>query len=145
MEKIKIPIISLHQPWAGFVALEAKEIETRIHDRFKCLNQRWVAIHSTKQYDKSIITSITDPIIKLQGSIICICFVKDVSWLNREHSERAMIDCFPIPFKRFGLFLTKVQLLKEPIKINGAQGIWYYKFTKEQLEGINITKPNQLL
>lgn len=53
LELIKgIPIITLHQPYAFYIMMGWKTIETRLHDRFKNLVGKTIGIHSSmKKFD----------------------------------------------------------------------------------------------
>jgi hypothetical protein len=46
-----IPIISLWQPWAQWVALGWKLIESRTHNRFKSLLTKRIGIHASAKWD----------------------------------------------------------------------------------------------
>lgn len=47
------PAISIHQPWASFIAHGIKRTEGRTHGRFASLVGQRVAIHATKTWDKN--------------------------------------------------------------------------------------------
>ena len=46
-----MPAISLYQPWAEWIMLGWKVIETRKHWRFACLVGKDVLIHAAMRYD----------------------------------------------------------------------------------------------
>lgn len=142
---MKLPVISLYRPWAGLIRLQLKTIETRLHDRYKNLEGKTIAIHAGKKMDKEMYDMViahskfdTPPrvaeaikeTIELEG-IICTVQVHKVGWLDESHSREACIDCKDT--KRFGLFLKNVQPIK-PIIVKGSQGIWSYEFDYKQLQ-----------
>lgn len=142
------PVITLYQPWAIWIARGWKLIETRLHDRFKCLEGKRILIHAGKTTDNSD-TVIHNPYLSidqlayhahrkeevLNGYIIAECRVETTGWLGISHSKKALIDCGSV--NRFGLFLNEIMMV-EPIKVDGGMGIWYFdtelmqKVKKEQ-------------
>lgn len=139
LEPHQMKAITLYQPWALWVALGYKPIETRTHDRFKNLVGKRIAIHSAQIYDEGAFKlaweflppKLKAPlgVIKLamsvslaRGSIVCTAIVIKTEWLNEEHSNRALCDCKNV--KRFGLFFADVKALKKPIPYKGRQGIF---------------------
>lgn len=47
-----LPCISIHQPWASFIAHGIKTTEGRTHTRFAHLVGKRIAIHATKTWDR---------------------------------------------------------------------------------------------
>lgn len=131
---MKLPIITLHRPWADWVALGWKEIETRTHNRFQSLCRRRVGIHAGMRWDRKaadtadhyMISSQHDQIYNSRdsGRIICTVFVEHFRLLAPPDAARAMIECDSV---RYGLFLINPRLTPdEPwTRIKGAQGIQY--------------------
>ncbi len=131
---MKIPVITLQQPWAQFIMLGWKTIETRTHNKFKCLQGRRILIHASEKWDNKWF-ELASPYLnheqlfsisaleKMKSSIICSAFVNDFDCLGPHDSKNALINCTST--QRYGLFLTKIKLI-EPIRTKGAQGIWYY-------------------
>jgi len=131
------PIISLHRPWADWVALGWKKIETRTHSRFKKLAGGVIAIHASKTWDlnweraannyltpnQREFTKEVLPKWDWSGKIICYVFVERFGRCLPSDSRDAMIECFPTI--REGLWLSGVTQLSEPIEIRGMQGIFY--------------------
>lgn len=127
-------VISLYQPWAHWVSVSVKSIETRLHNRFKSLVGGEIAIHACKKYDNLayntaknftryyLLDHEKDQLI--YGAIICTAFVRKVGWLKSSHSKKACINCDNT--NRFGLFLDNVKLLKKPIFGVGRQGIFHF-------------------
>jgi hypothetical protein len=135
-------IITLWQPWASFISWGWKSIETRTHIRFRHLIGQTIGIHAGKVWDKNWIKLTRDYLTaeqKIQtcrlheifdqensdvrSSIICTAWVESCNFLEKHHSERALIDCEFT--KRFGLFLPVINLI-QPIRIKGHQGTWNY-------------------
>jgi len=125
------PVITLYQPWATWIMRGWKDIETRTHDRFACLNTRTILIHAAMTTDGDAINNpyLTREQIKfnpdemVNGCILGSVHVYDFQKLNPEHSKRALIEC---DTKRFGLFLQAINKFDTPIPVKGNMGIWYY-------------------
>jgi hypothetical protein len=141
MEKNSIyPVITLHNPWATWVMLGWKTIETRLHPRFKSLKGKTILIHAGQHIDTSY--HVTDnPFLTAEqkssssdnmvsGAILCSAYVYEFDRLEKHNSEEALIDCDVT--QRFGLFLSKIVRLENPIPIKGGQGIWYYDLEKRE-------------
>lgn len=133
-----LPVITLYQPWATWIARGWKEIETRIHNRFACLNNKTILIHAGQQTDKSE-AAVNNPYLSRQkllykpeefinGYILCSAHVRDFDSLNDFNSQAALIDCGNT--KRFGLFLDQITPLEHPIPVKGEMGIWYFDLDK---------------
>lgn len=136
-------VITLWQPWASFIALGWKTIETRTHDRFKNLVGQTIGIHAGNQWDEDwfkltrnyfsaeqrILTIKMHDNFKAgtnRGAIICTAKVVSVGWLDHRDSQQALIDCsLESDHQRFGLSLTNVKIIK-PIPAKGKQGIWNF-------------------
>lgn len=131
---MRLPVISLWQPWGAWVIGGHKAIETRSHDKFRSLVGKRIAIHSTAKWDEDafvramnhcddarrLLTEKTEP------GIIGTVRVKDVRWLHQlGDSKEALIDCFTVD--RFGLILADIQPCAL-IPCRGKQGIWYFDF-----------------
>jgi hypothetical protein len=129
------PVITLYQPWAGWVVEGVKTIETRTHDRFKNLVGKTILIHSGQKYDLS---AINNPYLTKESFISCnwsgyilgSAFVSEFSELRNEHSKAACIECNVT--KRYGLFLTDIKKFPYPIKAKGQMGIWYFDVNTKQ-------------
>jgi hypothetical protein len=133
----RIPVISLWGPWAQWVALTWKPIETRTHQRFASLVGKRIGIHVAVKWDDSALKlaepylsnfqiSHTMEFLRLGGAIICTAFVSEHRELTNADSKNALIHCTNEP-KRYGLFLEDVWEV-EAIPCRGKQGIWYYDF-----------------
>ncbi len=128
--------ISLYQPWAGWVAMGWKTIETRTHDRFKGLKGQRIAIHAAKKFDKDVEEKVFNYIIgrdvkdfpgwneygKVRGAVICTAFVQDFRKLTESDSRNALCDCGG--GNLYGLILKDVERLIVPIPWKGLQGIF---------------------
>jgi hypothetical protein len=132
--------ISLTQPWATLVALNAKLIETR---SWSTAHRGPIAIHAAKRFPRECMElALTEPfrstlraggvrkLLELPvGAVVataylddCVRFTETNSiWsLGAEH-ERAFGDFTP---GRYGFILSRVQLLATPIPCRGALGLW---------------------
>jgi hypothetical protein len=131
--KMRVPIISMWNPWAIWVIIGWKKIETRTHNRFRSLNGKTIAIHSTVKWDETAIEKAgnyltpsevneTNEFLRLGGAIIGTADVIDYRPLTSSDSPLALIDCGSI--KRYGMVLDNVRPLPA-IPAKGKQGIWY--------------------
>jgi hypothetical protein len=129
-----IPIISLWQPWASWVMMGWKTIETRTHQRFASLHGKRVGIHAAKKWDDdahrlawSYLTAEqlgrSDEFANLCGVSLGSVEVSYLGKLSALHSHAALIDCNDT--ERFGLALRNPVAYLEPIPCRGKQGIWY--------------------
>ncbi len=137
-------VITLWQPWASFIAMGWKKIETRTHNRFKNLAGQTIGIHAGKEWDYSwdqlaedyLDASQQHETFDLQcefekngfqrGQIICTAKVEKFRSLGPPDSQAALIGCGITQYDfRYGLFLTDVKLIK-PIAVQGHQGAWNY-------------------
>lgn len=130
-------VISMHQPWASWVALGWKTIETRTHDRFKNLVGQTIGIHAAKHWDKewyekasrylnllSRIKTTNDLIINApRGFLIATVFVDGFRLLNGNDSGKAKCYCYDNNL--YGLILSDIRRV-QPIPMRGFQGIFNY-------------------
>jgi hypothetical protein len=149
--------MSLYQPWAEWVALGLKEIETRTHDRFRGLVGERIAIHAGKRFDKLAMEAALPWMVyrsewKLEllaaakisqraenrGAIICTARVYRAGWLSQQRvsSVASLIDCERV--QRFGLYLDEVRRLPRPVPFRGRQGI--FTVSDELIESAFQTK-----
>ena len=128
-----VPIISLWMPWANWVSLKWKPIETRTHNRFASLVGKRIGIHCSLKWDDGAVDAArkyltldqiitTNRMLKIGGAIICTGLVKEFRKLMDADSPLALIDCGSV--ERYGLILEDVQTI-EAIPCKGRQGIWY--------------------
>ena len=137
-----MPIISLWQPWASWVMLGWKTIETRTHDRFRSLRGKRIGIHAALKLDpdwpRVANPYLTDEQIErthkflnVGGAIIGTAEVFNYGLLSAHHSDMALTDCHNID--RYGLFLRSLETI-EAIPAKGKQGIWYLPMESEEPE-----------
>lgn len=129
-----MPVISLWMPWANFVSLGWKTIETRKHTRFASLKGRRIGIHASLKWDDTALDLAgeylteaqrigTRNFLRLGGGIICTAYVEDHRELDPLDNHRALIDCTHIT--RYGLILSDIRELETIIPCKGKQGIFY--------------------
>jgi hypothetical protein len=142
------PAITLYQPWAQFIMLGWKIIETRLHNKFACLNEKTILIHAGAYWDDDwfklashYLTHeqlfLMDTNIEVEPSILCSAKVYDYGTLNQSHSNDALIDCFG--YNRKGLFLKDIEKTK-PFPVAGSVGIFYF----DTITGKKVKKPENL-
>lgn len=132
-----LPAITLYQPWATWIIRGWKTIETRTHNKFSSLKGQRIFIHAGKITDGNAALNeflspeqiMLDPAEVINGFIIGVAYVSDFTELTAEHSKAALIDCGLV--RRWGLFLTEVTKLDEPLPIFGEMGIWYFDIDKK--------------
>jgi len=133
--------ISLWQPWATFVAIGWKTIETRTHQKFNSLIGQSIAIHATMKIDKlgewfdyipshiSIVQGVNiEQLISIScGTIVCTASVTAMRWAPnvdfKEHERwnwQAMCEIGG----KFCLFLEDIKPLRIRIPFRGGQGIF---------------------
>jgi len=126
-----VKALSLWQPWASWVALEWKKIETRKHNHFKSLVGQRILIHAAKKWDERAFPMAwnylspkqiheTQTFKGLHG-LLCTAFVKEHRYLHIKDSALALCAC---DNSLYGLILVDIQRLKEPIPWRGGQGIF---------------------
>lgn len=135
-----LPAITLYNPWAVWIMRGWKTIETRTHDRFKCLNNRTILIHAGMRTDISEqvtdnpyltrVQILQEPKEMIGGYILGTARVYNFSLLSEHESDLALIDCGTV--QRWGLFLTEINRFKDPIPAKGGMGIWYYDLSTKQ-------------
>lgn len=131
MSKI-YPVITLYQPWATWIMRGWKTIETRTHNKFRCLKGHTILIHSGQTTDANAIhnpylTAMQlkhDPDEMINGFILGTAFVNDYKMLSEKHERQALIECLSI--QRYGLFLVDIVKFGNPIFEKGEVGIWHY-------------------
>jgi len=128
--------ISIHQPWASWIAMGWKTIETRTHSRFKNLVGERIAIHAAKKWDKKAIPKIAYPYLikrwlwrfyneldNARGEVLCTAYASAFGYLDKEsYSDNALCDCSE---GLYGLFLKDIKVLKTPLPWKGRQGIFH--------------------
>jgi len=125
--------ISLTQPWATLMAIDAKSVETR---GWSTNFRGWVAIHSSKRFPMECralcyrmpfakaLAEYNKPEDLPLGQIIAVAEI--IGCRRTEHAkvaeqERAFGDYSP---GRYAIFTVGVRRLKTPITIKGALSIW---------------------
>ena len=130
--------ISMWNPWAMWVTLEWKPVETRFHSYFKSLVGQRIGIHAAMKWDREwerlagpylteeqeYLTTINYREWKaLGGHVISTVFVERFeSSLAPGDSKAALIDCSH--GDRTGLFLKDIVRIMPPIRWQGSQGIF---------------------
>lgn len=130
-EQNLIPVISLWRPWANWVALEWKTIETRRHNRFKSLVGKRIGIHAAIKWDKDWLLHAqeflsdfqirqTERFLNIGGALICTALVTEGRLLTSEDSSKALVECVT---QRQGLILSDVRGI-EAVPMKGSRSIW---------------------
>ena len=119
-----------------------KTIETRTHQRFKCLTGQRIVIHAGKKFDITgfrhdycpsnmsrflQLYDIKDFTIRYGGEIVCTAMVIDVRWApNVDFVEREQWNRKAIceVGGKYCLFLDDIKPLINRVKIRGHQGIF---------------------
>jgi hypothetical protein len=141
----RLPCISLWTPWANWVALGWKTIETRTHARFAKLVGHRIGIHYALRFDPAAFMSaypyltpaqreLSTDFLRVGGHVGCTAFVREVRWLTEADESAALIECRSV--RRFGLFLENVKTLPVGDGVKGAQGIFYIPMPASATETI---------
>ncbi len=131
---MRTPVISLWQPWAQWVLLGWKTIETRTHPRFASLEGKRIGIHVAQKWDpewRSLAEQwltpkqieATEGFLRMGSFIGATAFVERHRKLLGQDGYSALIDCGST--QRWGLDLTHLETI-EAIPCKGKQGIWYF-------------------
>ncbi len=137
-------IITLWQPWATFIKLEWKKIETRPHDKFRSLFGQTIGIHAAKKWDNNWLKLTEGYLTNNQtllieemkmnneipfGEILCTTYIWAYGLLYPGHSQQALISCNPEveELRRYGLHMSDIKSFKDKIVVKGHQGIWEYE------------------
>lgn len=139
-----VPAISLHMPWAGAVAHSLKHVETRDHNRLRCLVGKVVAVHASLKWtaaERDILARLTfdhpaefrsrwpeamardfKPVL---GAVVAVAEFEDAQEMTPElvaaqtQLERALGGWAP---GRWAYQLGRVHRLPEPVPVTGRQG-----------------------
>lgn len=152
-----VQALSLHRPWADWVMLGWKPIETRKHRRFRKLGERptLLAIHASDNWDKTAIEAarpyltedqirLTETIIRqhpVGGHVIGTVTVMAFWQLDEKDEPGALIECRSIV--RYGLKLVNPTLLVPPLKTRGMQSL--FRVTLPAQNAIAMAPPPQRL
>lgn len=123
--------ITLWRPWASWIALGHKSIETRLHNRLASLAGKRIAICAGRTYDQNAL-QIARPFLahvpieqRLRfahcSGVIALATVSQHRRLTVADSQAALCLCNP---SMFGLVLVDVQPITPAIHCVGHQGIW---------------------
>ncbi|MBA7644390.1 hypothetical protein ES703_52134 [subsurface metagenome] len=108
-EQMKIKAISLHQPWASWIAQELKTIETRT----------WPTKH---RGDLLIVSSRKPEFPGLPlGCALCIVDVVDCRPMKLEDEFAARSQWFP---GRWAWVLSNIRKIEKPFRVRGRQGMY---------------------
>lgn len=146
--KWKLPCISLWRPWADWVGLTWKQVETRTHRRFASLEGKTIGIHVAGKWDNTAIDAArkwlsreqiaaTESIRKDETLCGCIRWLAKVTrhggplLASTEDESRALIECGSV--ERYGLFLADVRPLPicDHTRVRGRQGIFYVELPRQ--------------
>lgn len=130
---MELTCITLWQPWASWIALGWKTIETRTHTGFSHLVGRRIGIHAGRRWDDDAIglasrwltlhdQHASEELRAVRGVLVGTAHVRGHYALNATHSQRALIDCGLT--RRYGLLLDGIRPLVDPIPLTGHQGAW---------------------
>lgn len=139
--------LSLYQPWATLVAIGMKRIETR---SWAPSQRGWLAIHATRRFDRSDRALCSrEPFASVlraagyasdaglpTGAIVAVANLHRVGRIGRRSDGAVTLAGFDLPIVgdelafgdytpgRYGLVLSNVYRLADPVVCRGWQGIW---------------------
>lgn len=130
--------LSLWRPWADWVILGWKPIETRTHQRFRCLGERptLLAIHAAQTWDPRAIGAArrwltedqirwTETVIRekpVGGHVLGTATVTCFGRLCEQDEPKALIECRSVI--RYGLWLESPTPLAQTFPVRGMQGLF---------------------
>ena len=134
--------LTLWQPWATFIALGMKTIETRTHDRYSWLVGKRLAIHAGKRWDRTGIPRARavlrrpeaaaplppgmtwenlERVARAQaGHVICTAKVMAHKRCRAHDAFAALCDCEG----DYGLVLDELRTLDHAVPAKGHRGVW---------------------
>ena len=129
-------VITLWQPWATWVVLGWKTIETRLHPRFGSVAGEVMGIHAGLRFEDLAMDLARQYLLEAQivlanwipprgGALIGTVRVLEHRILTGEDSRSALIDCGNTT--RYGLILADPKSIPG-IPMKGKQGIWTYTY-----------------
>lgn len=144
-----LPAITLNQPWATWIMRGWKTIETRTHNRFKCLDRKKILIHAGQKTDASAINNpyltkeqlLHEPDEMINGFILGSAYSLYLGCLDPDDGANALIECETL---RYGLLLENIDVFIEPIPCKGELSIWYFnmetmqKVKKPEIKSIQL-------
>ena len=128
--------ITLYQPWASWIAMGWKTIETRTRNHLASLAGQRIAIHAGKTFNHGA-CGIARPYMTVErcaeaelmvypsGVVVCTAMVKEARKLNGKDSPRAMYRCGDCD--TYGLILTDIKPVDPPVEATGHRGIWEWE------------------
>jgi len=142
---MKTPIITLHEPWATWIAKRWKLIETRTHQQFKSLTHKWIGIHAGLRWDRDALQHAgsylteeqirqTKTWLRVGGCIIAIAYVSEHRKLDILDQKLSLICTGTIMRPvRYGLVFSDIRPI-EAIPVRGRQGIWYHDIPDKEFK-----------
>lgn len=133
-----VPALTLWRPWADWVMLGWKTIETRTHARLRSLGKQptRLAIHAAEKWDESALDAARQWLTEEQiqatqttirqrpvgGHVLGTVLVVGFALLDERDEAQALIECRSVT--RYGLELVNPKPLAVPMKATGRQGLF---------------------
>jgi hypothetical protein len=147
---VRLPAVTIYQPWAHWIAIGWKRIEVRNSNVLASLVGRRFAIHAARfisvEYEARAVEFAADLGIRTKSelwdsikdltysAVLATGYAQAHELLTAAHSNEAMIDCSVLGgIARVGTYISDVVPLPQPIAAKGQQGIWYWETEKENL------------
>ncbi len=139
--------ITLWQPWATWIALGWKKIETRTHNRLAGLAGQRIAIHAGKKFDPGAF-NIARPYMSAErmkaartvdnpsGKVVCTAMVAEARPLTGRDSAAALVYCTGGAL--WGLVLRDIELVDPPQAATGHQRIWNWQPNDDISKGTDM-------
>ncbi len=121
--------LTIHQPWAGAIALGRKRFETR---SWRTDYRGFLAIHASSynSIEHVLLTRGLYESLKyasvctVRGAVVAVVDLLDcipTERMNPSHAERHFGDFSP---GRWGWLLDDLRVLRKPVFCRGRQGLW---------------------
>ena len=123
LKKLDLRALSIIQPWAECIILHGKNVENRSWTTNK---RGYIAIHASAKKDKERFEIVQDNYgVKLDpdnSDFGCILgFARIVNVIDKKSINRNTKKWF---MGKYGIVLTDIIILKEPVPVKGALGFW---------------------
>ncbi len=143
---IQLPVISLHQPWASWIAWGYKNVETRGHTRFGKLVGQRVGIHAARKWDRDawfarrfLPRGAQARLLQKRyprGAIVATARIWDYGPMVPGDELGALLACHDgvVAYR-----LTDVVRVMPEYPAKGRQGIWYVEVEEWQFDRFMFT------
>jgi activating signal cointegrator 1 len=151
---MRIPVLTLWQPWASLLAIGAKEFETR---GFSIAYRGPIGIHAAKRWSgeqahycelslfrRALVEGGLNPNSLPRGCMLGIADLTNI-WPTENlrprleaNGQRQELEFGNYQPGRFGWWYQNVRRLAEPLPVTGQQGVWYWAVPESLVEELGL-------